>query len=140
MAHRIDQELDLGLVWDQTEETHSPSQRIAGNLLLYSLDEAILGRVYSALTELAPGLNIRSSHDRVGNPQLKDWSRRADYIVLAIRCAKHAATGFIRKHANERAVVVEANGGGSASLLRAAMDAIKSGPINARDVVYGAVV
>lgn len=140
MARLIDHELGLGLVWNQPEGMQSTAQQIEGNLLLYSLDEAILSRVQSALFELAPGLNVRSSHDRVGNPQLKDWSRRADYIVLAIRCAKHAATGFIRQHAKERAVIVEANGGGSASLLRAAMDAIKSGPVKSSDVVYDVVV
>lgn len=128
MARRIDHELDLGLVWDQPEAMQSPAQQIKGNLLLYSLDEPVLSRVESALAELAPGLNVRSSHDRAGNSQLKEWSRRADYVVLAIRCAKHAATGFIRQHATEGATIVEANGGGSASLLRAAMEAIKSGP------------
>lgn len=133
MARLIDHELELGLVWNQPEGMQSTAQQIEGNLLLYSLDEAILSRVQSALVELAPGLNVRSSHDRVGNPQLKDWSRRADYIVLAIRCAKHAATGFIRQHAKEHAVIVEANGGGSASLLRAAMDAIKAGSVKYGD-------
>ncbi|MCH9729244.1 MAG: hypothetical protein K0U84_06125 [Actinomycetia bacterium] len=140
MARSLDQELELGLVWDPPVGVQSTPQRIEGNLLLYSLDEAILSRVRSALAEVAPGLNVRSSHDRVGNSQLRDWSRRADYIVLAIRCAKHAATGFIRQHANKRAIIVEANGGGSASLLRAAMDAIKTGPDTARDVVYDVVV
>ena len=140
MARRIDHEIDLGLVWDRAESTTSTSERIEGSLLLYSLDEAILGRVQCALAELAPSLSVRSSHDRAGNPQLREWARRADYIVLAVRCAKHAATGFIRQHASERALIVEANGGGSASLLRAAMDAIKSGPVDGKDVVYDVAV
>jgi hypothetical protein len=129
MARRIDQELDLAMVWDQPVVKQSETKHIEGNLLLYSLDEAILSRVQSALAELAPDLTVRSSYDRVGNSQLKEWARRADYIVLAIRCAKHAATGFIRQHANERAAIVEANGGGSASLLRAAIVAIESTPL-----------
>ncbi|MFV1356926.1 protein DpdD [Mycolicibacterium fortuitum] len=132
MARRIDRELGLGLTWAQPEEAQSIPQHIEGNLLLYSLDEPVLSRVESALVELAPGLSVRSSHDRVGSPQLRDWCRRADYIVLAVRCAKHAATGFIRQHASGRTVVIEANGGGSASLLRAAMNAIQSGPALAR--------
>ncbi|MCH9732749.1 MAG: hypothetical protein K0U84_24320 [Actinomycetia bacterium] len=127
LARSLDEELDVGLVWDEPEGSQSAAPHIEGHLLLYSLDEAILSRVENALAELAPGLNVRSSHDRAGNSRLRDWSRRADYIVLAIRCAKHAATGFIRQHASEGATIVEANGGGSASLLGAAMDAIKLG-------------
>lgn len=139
MARQIDRELDLGLVWDEPEGAQPTTEQIEGNLLLYSLDEAVLSRVQGALAELAPNLAVRSSHDRVGNSQLRDWSRRADFIVLAIRCAKHAATGFIRQHASERAVIVEANGGGSASLLRAAMDAINSGPVKSKGMAYDIV-
>ena len=118
LARLIDQELSLALSWDQPEtqemEATLPTE---GNLLLYSLDPNTLARVANALAELAPGLSIKSSIDRVGSPQLREWSRRADFIVLATRCAKHAATGFIRANANERCIVVEADGAGSASLL-----------------------
>jgi hypothetical protein len=128
LARLIDQELGLGLSWEQPEIQEAEATLLTeGNLLLYSLDPNILARVTKALAELAPRLSVKSSIDRVGSPQLREWSRRADFIVLAIRCAKHAATGFIRANANERCVIVEADGGGSASLLRAAIDAVKSG-------------
>jgi hypothetical protein len=129
LARLIDQELGLGLSWEQPEIQEAEATLLTeGNLLLYSLDPNTLARVTKALAELAPGLSVKSSVDRVGSPQLREWSRRADFIVLATRCAKHAATGFIRANANERCVIVEADGGGSASLLRAAIDAVKSGP------------
>jgi len=129
LARLIDRELSLALSWDQPETQEAEATLpTKGNLLLYSLDPNTLARVANALGELAPGLSIKTSIDRVGSPQLREWSRRADFIVVATRCAKHAATGFIRANAHEHCVILEADGAGSASLLRAAIDAIKSGP------------
>jgi len=68
---------------------------------------------------------VRLSHDKVGSPLLRQQARGADVIVLATRCAKHAATGFIRKHASNSALVMEADGSGSASLLRGAVEALR---------------
>lgn len=121
LARLIDSELDIGLPWDRPEDDPEGLHTIAGTMLLYSLDEAVLARTKDALAVLAPHLDVRLSHDHVGSPQLREWARRADYIVMATRCAKHAATGFIRAHASDRCVLVEADGGGSASLLRAAI-------------------
>ncbi|MGQ4421138.1 hypothetical protein ACN6LL_006312, partial [Streptomyces violaceoruber] len=51
-------------------------------------------------------------------------ARTANVIVLATRCAKHAATGFIDQNKTTKHVGY-ANGSGSASLLRAAVDALR---------------
>ncbi|GFJ85011.1 hypothetical protein Phou_091910 [Phytohabitans houttuyneae] len=67
---------------------------------------------------------MTASHDHVGSRQFKQWIRKADAIVMATRCATHAATGFIRAHCRPDAIVREADGSGSASLLRAATLAI----------------
>jgi len=89
------------------------------------LDQAVLARVTDALAELAPGSKVHQSHDHVGTDQLKQWARNAQAIAMATRCAKHAATGFIRAHARPDATIIEADGSGSASLLRAAMRALR---------------
>ncbi|MGY4981436.1 protein DpdD [Streptomyces sp. 900105755] len=127
MARRLSAELGIELDWQdqpgegRAEETATGLRDAAGrNLLLYSLDQRVLDRVGDALHQLAPGVKIALAHDSVGSPQLRQKARQADVVVLATRCAKHAATGFITQHA-KTAVIDYADGSGSASLLRAAV-------------------
>ncbi|MFI9733683.1 protein DpdD [Nocardia sp. NPDC052278] len=129
IARIVDDELGLGLLWgplDGDIELSAAATRSVGHLLLYSLDEGVLDRVRVTLSQLVPGVTVTCSHDRVGSPRLKQWSQRADFVAMATRCATHAATGFIRSSTRPRATIREADGSGSASLLRAAMTAIRS--------------
>jgi hypothetical protein len=102
--------------------------RRSGTVLLYSLDSAVLDRTAEALQRLAPDLRMHLCADRTGSAQLRQRVRASDVIVLATRCAQHAATGFIRSHARPTAVIREADGSGSASLIRAAMDGLQVAP------------
>ena len=123
-AGQLSGELGTGLEWPEAEQT-DPGRALIDvpslNVLLYSLDEGVLTRTAALLGTLVPGAEVKLSHDHVGTPRLRQHSRGADLIVLATRCAKHAATGFIRSHAHSSAQVVEADGSGSASMLRAVM-------------------
>lgn len=126
MARRLSAELGIELDWQdhgegEEQETATDLREATGrNLLLYSLDQRVLDRVGEALHQLAPRVKISLAHDSVGSPQLRQKARQADVVVLATRCAKHAATGFITQHA-KTAVIDYADGSGSASLLRAAV-------------------
>lgn len=123
-ARQLSDELILQLAWPDAESNNADldttSEIPALTVLLYSLDQGALSRAAGALGGYAPHLKIHESHDYVGTPQLKTRTRNADVVVIATRCAKHAATGFIRANAKHETVVVEADGAGSASLLRAA--------------------
>ncbi|MEU1488453.1 protein DpdD [Streptomyces sp. NPDC005752] len=127
MARRLSTELGIELDWQsqpsegEAQDAEAELKAATGRqLLLYSLDERVLDRVSETLQQLAPGVRVVVAHDSVGSPQLRQKARQADVIVLATRCAKHAATGFITQHA--RTTVTEyADGSGSASLLRAAV-------------------
>jgi hypothetical protein len=128
LARQLSSELATGLTWAPPvvhEEGTAVAPLAPATVLLYSLDHAVLARVADSLEELAPNSKVYQSHDRVGTDQLKQRARNAQVIALATRCAKHAATGFIRANAQPDAVIVEADGSGSASLLRAAMHAIR---------------
>lgn len=127
LARIIDAEIDLGLNWtspDNNSHGRALAPTAAREVLLYSLDEGVLRRTSTALSALAPRLNVQLSSDHVGSVQLKQWVARADIIVMATRCAKHAATGFIRSVARPDTVIREAEGAGSASLLRAVSAAL----------------
>ena len=129
-AQQLSDELGLALSWPdaaadapgQIDRSELPSL----NVLLYSLDEGAMARAASALRRHGSRLKVHQSHDYVGSPQLKVRTRNADVVVLATRCAKHAATGFIRANTKRGAIVVEADGSGSASLLRAAFQGLHS--------------
>jgi hypothetical protein len=123
-AAQLSGELGTGLEWPEADQA-GPGRALTDvpslNVLLYSLDEGVLARTAALLETLVPGAEVKLSHDHVGTPRLRQHARGAELIVLATRCAKHAATGFIRSHARPSAQVVEADGSGSASMLRAVM-------------------
>lgn len=124
-AQRLTHELGLeGLDWAVPAEEGVQDDPLASmpssTLLLYSLDEAVLTRCQEELQKIAPAVKVTTAYDHVGTPQLREKARRAEVVVLATRCAKHAATGFITRHAGNDVPIEYANGSGSASLLRAA--------------------
>jgi hypothetical protein len=127
-ARQLSVELQVGLEWparDETNQDNSLPHIPATQVLLYSLDTKVLERTKELLSEIVPNADVRLSHDKVGSQSLKQQARGAEVIVMATRCAKHAATGFIRQHAASTSIVAEADGSGSASLLRAAIAALR---------------
>jgi hypothetical protein len=129
-AGQLSGELQTGLEWpvadaDQASDGAATALSPA-KVLLYSLDEGVLKRTAELLAALVPGIDVRLSHDRVNTSRLESQLRGIDVIVIATRCAKHAATGAIRGGAPARAVIAEADGSGSASLFRAAVAALRS--------------
>jgi hypothetical protein len=126
-TQQLSDELEIPFEWRPSEKSPGGDDPLAElpslSLLLYSLDEAVLKRAESKLRGLSPKLKVILSHDKVGTDSLRQKSRNADLVVLATRCAKHAATGFITENA-KNAHVAYANGSGSASLLRAAIDGL----------------
>ena len=128
-AGQLSRELGIGLEWPGAEQVGpgSPLMDLPPlKVLLYSLDEGVLMRTAALLETLVPGAEVKLSHDHVGTPRLRQHSRGAELIVLATRCAKHAATGFIRSNARSSTRVIEADGSGSASMLRAAMAGLRA--------------
>lgn len=94
-------------------------------VLLYSLDEAVLVRCAEEIKQLAPAVDAAMASDHVGSAQLRQKARSADLVVIATRCAKHAATGFITQHTRTK-YIHYADGSGSASMLRAAVNGLRS--------------
>lgn len=122
LATQLSVDLSVPLDWGVPEpkaDAGEPSTPVQAKVLIYSLDDGVLQRTADRLSVLFPEVVVHQAHDHVGTPQLRAHARTSDVIALATRCAKHAATGFIRDHAGDNAVIVEADGAGSASLLRA---------------------
>jgi hypothetical protein len=128
LAEKVSIEIGLPLDWTVSQAADDVGADGFGHatLLMYSLDAGALRRAADGLAELAPHARVHLSSSKVGSDQLRAHSRAADVIALATRCAKHAATGFIRQNARETTVIKEADGAGSASLLRAAIEALRA--------------
>jgi len=93
---------------------------------IYTLDEPVAVRVRQLLEELSPEVRVQVSNDKVGNDRLKQLSRTADIFVIAAGCAKHAATTFIESNRPKHLPILWAQGKGSASMMRAIYDHIRS--------------
>lgn len=122
LAMQLSADLSVPLDWAvpaSVPDEAEPSSSLQAKVLIYSLDDGVLQRTADRLLHLFPQVTVHQANDHVGSPQLRAHARNADVIALATRCATHAATGFIREHAANHAVIVEADGAGSASLLRA---------------------
>ncbi|WP_336031211.1 hypothetical protein [Geodermatophilus sp. FMUSA9-8] len=120
LAARVSEELYLDFDWTLPSLARAPETDLGpSTVLLYSLDEGVLKRAETGLQALLPRARVHTSSSKAGSAHLRSQVRSANLIVLATRCAKHAATGFIRQHARPDATVREADGAGSASLLRA---------------------
>lgn len=131
LGAQLSVELAAPLAWDVAPPTGGeeirPNSAIGARVLIYSLDKGVLQRTADRLAELFPNVVVHQANDRVGTPQLRAHARNADVIALATRCAKHAATGFIRNCASSDAFIVEADGAGSASLVRAVSHSLTDG-------------
>jgi hypothetical protein len=128
-ASQLGYELGTGLEWptvDDLDQDQALTELSSSKVLLYSLDEGVLKRTETVLGTLVPGIDVKLSHDHVGSARLRSVVRGVDVIVMATRCATHAATGFIRANASAGALVTEADGSGSASLLRAGIAALRA--------------
>ncbi|WP_432069371.1 protein DpdD [Streptomyces sp. AA1529] len=129
-AKRLSGEMDVPFSWQERAASDGDQELPLSDLppmkvLLYSLDEAVLTRCVEEIKQLAPGVDAARSSDHVGSAQLRQRARSADLVVLATRCAKHAATGFITQHARTQHIFY-ADGSGSASMLRAVVTGLRS--------------
>ena len=129
-AKRLSRELGVDFLWqDRVGGDGGQEAPLAAlppmNVLLYSLDEAVLARCAEEIERLAPAMKTAIASDKAGSTQLRHKARSADLIVLATRCAKHAATGFITQHASTK-YIHYADGSGSASMLRAAVNGLRA--------------
>ncbi|MFD4481500.1 protein DpdD [Streptomyces sp. NPDC058471] len=129
-AKRLSGEMNVPFSWQERAasdgDRESPlSDTPPMKVLLYSLDEAVLTRCAEEIKQLAPAVDAARASDHVGSAQLRQKARSADLVVIATRCAKHAATGFITQHARTDHIFY-ADGSGSASMLRAAVTGLRS--------------
>jgi hypothetical protein len=126
LAGELSAEAGLGLDWPSLAElSHEATSRRPAHgrtVLLYSLQERALDRVRRTLVQVVPEITVHTSSEHDGSNRLKDQVQASEVVLLATRRATHAATGFIERWATGQVVYVP--GGGSASMLHAALEAL----------------
>ena len=95
---------------------------VGKTVLLHTLVPSVAQRAAEYLEMAASKLTVVSDNSEQGNPRLREHARNADYIVVASRACKHAASDFIR--ANASGEVKWASGKGWSSLV----DALRVSP------------
>lgn len=91
---------------------------------IYSLTESAARRVKEFLEQRVADVRVELSSDRVGSERLREMARNADFFIMAVASAKHAATGIIRTYRGDRPLLQPA-GKGSASMLKALRKALE---------------
>lgn len=86
-------------------------------VVLYSLTESAITRAAQILRRLLPGVDVRTTSDHGGTPQLAALSANADVFVMVAASAKHAATNFIKDHRGGRPIL-QVNSRGTSAILR----------------------
>jgi hypothetical protein len=86
-------------------------------VVLYSLTESATARAAQVLRRLIPGIDVRTTAEHDGSPQLAALSANADVFVMVAASAKHAATGFIKANRGGRPII-QVNSRGSSAILR----------------------
>ena len=102
-------------------ETDLLKQKIQGKVIgIYTLTESSGRRAQRFLENWLPGLDVRVSNDHVGTDHLRNIARQSDYLVVAAKSAKHAATDFIKaERPTDKSPLIYSSGKGSSSIMDA---------------------
>jgi hypothetical protein len=101
------------------QEGTSPLDSLAHrHVAIYTLAETSGRRAMETLKEIVPSIRVSLNCDKVGSEALRNIARSADYLVMATRAAKHAATQFIERHRPQDMPIIYPQGKGTSSILR----------------------
>jgi hypothetical protein len=102
-------------------------QQIQGMVVgIYTLSESSGLRAQQFLQNWLPGLDVRVSNDHGGSEHLRNIARQSDYLIVAAKSAKHAATDFIKsERPADKSPLIYPSGKGSSSIVEAIFNALR---------------
>lgn len=102
-----------------------PEDALAGQLVgIYTLTPQVGIRAREAIERRFPGVNVQVDSSHVSTPSLEQLARTADYLLVSIRSAKHAATDSIERHRPRDRPTLKPRGRGSTRIVDALIAAI----------------
>lgn len=100
---------------------------LAGRLVgIYTLTPQVAARASDAIERRFPGVRVEVDASRVDTPALAHLAASADYLVVSVRSAKHAATDAIERHRPPHLPTLVPRGRGSARIVEALLAAVAS--------------
>ena len=88
---------------------------------IYTLEEPAGQRAASLLERLCPNLEVELNGDHECTQRLKNLARSADLFIFAWKSSKHQAYYCVKDNRNKAHPLIQAQGKGTSSILRAAL-------------------
>lgn len=102
---------------------HEEIEQILANkkIAIYTLVESAGQRAAEALKQLCPSVQVDLNCDHECTEALASLARSADLFVFAWKCSKHQAFYCIKKYRNPEKPLIQPEGKGASSILRAVL-------------------
>ena len=94
---------------------------------IYTLTPQVGVRARDAIERRFPGVRVQVDSSFVSTPALEHLAATADYLIVSIRSAKHAATDAIERHRPRELPTLLPRGRGSSRMLEALVAAVSGG-------------
>lgn len=92
---------------------------------IYTLTPQVAVRAREAIQRRFPGVQVEVDSSYVSTPALEHLARTADYLLVSIRSAKHAATDAIDRHRPRELPTLVPRGRGSTRIVEALVAAVE---------------
>ena len=108
-----------------TPDEQEPADSLEGRLVgIYTLTPQVGVRARDAIKRRFPGVQVEIDSSKVSTPGLEHLAAAADYLIVSIRSAKHAATDAIERHRPYELPTLIPRGRGSSRMVEALVDAV----------------
>lgn len=102
-----------------------PPDVLQGRLVgIYTLTPQVAVRARDAIVRRFPGVNVQIDSSLASTSSLKSLAATADYLIVSIRSAKHAATDAIDRHRPREFPTLIPRGRGSSRMVEALLAAV----------------
>jgi hypothetical protein len=109
------------------DDDREPEDSLEGRLVgIYTLTPQVAVRARDAIKRRFPGVRVEIDSSKVSTPGLEHLAAAADYLIVSIRSAKHAATDAIERHRPSELPTLIPRGRGSSRMVEALVDAVAS--------------
>lgn len=108
---------------DEAEEL-APTDLVGQTVGIYTLTPQVALRAKQAIEARFPGVQVEVDSSHVSTPALEHLAATADYLIVSIRSAKHAATDAIDRCRPRHLPTIIPGGRGSSRMVEALVSAL----------------
>ena len=110
---------------DHGADVAGPAEELSGKKVgIYTLLEAAGQRAATLLENLCPAVRVEVNSDHDCTKRLINLARNADLFIFAWKSSKHQAFYCVKDHRHSANPMVQAQGKGTSSILRAVLESV----------------